>query len=125
MEQEGEGTSLNLAVKSLMAVSPANFSASSLILFVAWFWSWSMLPLSKLLSPQVLVLLIHLLPQLLTSFSSCAAASAARGHYLFFPNIAKGTTDPRVEFILSKLLLEVISQVQTQILNQNQNQNLD
>ena len=75
--------------------------------------------------PQVLVLLIHLLPQLLTSFSSCAAASAARGHYLFFPNIAKGTTDPRVEFILSKLLLQVISQVQTQILNQNQNQNLD
>ena len=31
-------------------------------------------------------------------------------------NIAKGTTDPRVEFILPKSPLEVISQVQTQIL---------
>ena len=31
-------------------------------------------------------------------------------------NIAKGTTDPRIEFILSKLLFEVISQAQTQIL---------
>ena len=30
--------------------------------------------------------------------------------------IAKGTTDPRVEFILSKQLLKVKSQVQTQIL---------
>ena len=28
-------------------------------------------------------------------------------------NIAKGTTDPRVEFILPKQLLEVISEVQT------------
>ena len=28
-------------------------------------------------------------------------------------NIAKGTTDPRVEFILPKKLLEVISEVQT------------
>ena len=40
-------------------------------------------------------------------------------------NIAKGTTDPRVEFILSKLLLEVISQVQTQILIKFHLQNLD
>ena len=28
-------------------------------------------------------------------------------------NIAKGTTDPRVEFILPKEILEVITQVQT------------
>ena len=31
-------------------------------------------------------------------------------------NIAEGTTDPRVEFILPKLPLKVISQVQTQII---------
>ena len=34
----------------------------------------------------------------------------------FLKKNAKGTTNPRVEFILPKKLLEVISQVQTQIL---------
>ena len=43
----------------------------------------------------------------------------------FSINIAKGTTDPRVEFILPKKLLEVISQVQTQILIKLRLQNLD
>ena len=44
---------------------------------------------------------------------------AKNGFYLYpniqgvSKNIAKGTTDPRVEFILPKLLLEVISEVQT------------
>ena len=33
--------------------------------------------------------------------------------YLVDLNIAKGTTDPRVEFILPKQLLKVISEVQT------------
>ena len=40
-------------------------------------------------------------------------------------NIAKGTTDPRIEFGLPKLLLKVISQVLTQILFKFQLQNLD
>ena len=40
-------------------------------------------------------------------------------------NIAKGTTDPRVEFILPKYPLKVISQVQTQILITFHLQNLN
>ena len=40
-------------------------------------------------------------------------------------NIAKGTTDPRVKFILLKLLLEVVPKVQTKILNAFLLQNLD
>ena len=33
--------------------------------------------------------------------------------FKIFKNIAKGTTDPRVEFILPKYILKVISEVQT------------
>ena len=40
-------------------------------------------------------------------------------------NIAKGTTDPRVEFILPKKLFEVTSQDQTQIMITFHLQNLD
>ena len=39
--------------------------------------------------------------------------------------IAKGTTNPRIEFGLPKLLLKVTSQVLTQILFKFQLQNLD
>ena len=43
-----------------------------------------------------------------------------------FKNIAKGTTDPRVEFILPKTLLEVISNTnETQIMITFHLQNLD
>ena len=42
-----------------------------------------------------------------------------------FKNIAKGTTDPRVEFILPKQLLEVISIALTQILIKFHLQNFD
>ena len=40
-------------------------------------------------------------------------------------NIAKGTTDPRIEFCFPKLLILVISQGQTQILIEFHLQNLD
>ena len=44
---------------------------------------------------------------------------------MYHLNIAKGTTGPRVEFILPKQLLEGILQVQTQILITFHLQNLD
>ena len=48
------------------------------------------------------------------SHQACWRCSVAPGRRKI-ENIAKGTTDPRVEFILPKKLLEAMSQVQTQI----------